>query len=159
MRRLKFKLNIREFASRFAFAITLITIARLSVSGEGLQRVSDYGLAVIIGFAALAILFENISSKRVWKSIVYEVKDMDIVYVEFGLGLMLCVSAFSDSAPLVILLLMSGGAFVGSGIAKLEVGGYLKLLKYGNVAVAFSFVWLFAGVIYGIMIRNLITAL
>lgn len=149
----RIELNWREFGSRAGFAFTILTVASLSKSKEGLawQVICTYGLASIIGLAALVTLFEHACRRRLWESLVVEAKGLDTAYVEFGLGLLLAASSLSGNAWLLISMLLAGTTFAGAGVAELEVRGYLKLLfKSPKVALVVSLAFIVVGAVYTI---------
>jgi len=142
-------MNVRKFISRIGFAITLLS---LSLSAKGFERISDYILAGIIGLAAIVLLFENKSSRPIWKSIVRLADDLDITYVVFGLGLMLVSSKFSSSAWASLLLLVSGVVFAGAGVGKLLGTAGSKVLKANaKIGVVLGFLFLIAGLVVSIL--------
>jgi len=144
--------NWMKFMPKIGFAILLLS---LSLSAKGYGKIADYILAGIIALAATILLLENISSKRIWKSIVRSAKSLDITYVAFGLGLMLTSTKFSSSAWAVLLLLVSGVVFSGLGIGKLIGTGVSDVIKVNaKVGIALGFLFLIVGVVVLILTWN-----
>ena len=145
-------MNLKKFIPKIGFAITLLS---LSLATKGFEGILGYVLAGILALVAIVLLFENKSSKPIWKSIVHWAEDLDITYVAFGLGLMLVSSKFSSSIWATLLLLVSGVVFAGAGIGKLlGTSGSELIKKNAKVGIIVGFLFLIAGVIVGILSWN-----
>ena len=142
-------MNIRRAIPKIGFVLTLIALAR---STEGFVRISDYLLAGIIALIALVLLFDNISSNRIWKSIVHSSEDFDITYVAFGLGMMLFSMKFSDNATIFAPLLVAGALFAAYGSAQLIGTGFATAIKANaKISIVLGFVFLISGVAWCIV--------
>ncbi len=145
-------MNVKKFMPRIAFAIILIS---LSLSAGGFHRILDYVLAGIIALTAIVLLFENKSSKPIWKSFVRWADDLDLIYVAFGLGLMLISSKFSSITWASLLLLVAGAFFAGAGIGKLiGEGGAEVIRRNAKIGIVTGVLFIIVGVVVCILTWN-----
>ena len=145
-------MNMDKFIPKIALAITLVS---LSPSTQGFEKILGYVIAGVIALAAIVLLFENKSSKPIWKSIVHWAESLNMTYVAFGLGLMLVSSKFSNITWARLLLLVSGVVFAGAGIGKLIGKSGSELVKLdAKIAGIIGFIFIIAGVVVGVLTWN-----
>lgn len=105
-------------------------------------------LAGIIALAALVLLFENVSAKQAWKSIVRWADDLDLTYVAFGLGLILISSKFSSITWVYLLMLVAGALFAAAGIGKLiGVGGAEVIRRNAKIGIIVGAIFIIASAV------------
>lgn len=144
-------MNIRKAVPSIGFVLTLIALSR---SSDGFVEILDYVLAAIITLMAIVLLFENknISSNKIWKSIVHSSEELDITYVAFGLAMMGFSMKFSDNATIFAPLLAAGALFATFGSAQLIGTGFATSIKVNaKISIVLGFVFFISGVAWCIM--------
>jgi hypothetical protein len=145
-------MNIKASIPKFAFALVLI-----GLSLDSSQKIFVYTLVVILVLYGIVILFENISQKPIWKTIVSSTKDLDITYLAFGFGMIsLSTKMLADSSVLAgIILLVSGVLLAGWNIGQLIGKGSSKILSHNvGVGIVLGSVMLIGGLIWLVMNWN-----
>ena len=145
-------MNIKASIPKFGFALVLI-----GLSLDSNQKIFVYTLAAILVLYGIVILFENISLKPIWKTIVSSTKDLDITYLAFGFGMIsLSAKMLADSVVLPgIILLVSGVLLAGWNIGQIIGKGGSKILSQNvGVGIVLGSVMLIGGLIWLVMNWN-----
>lgn len=147
-------MNWKSFVSKIGFAITL---AGLSLSTEGSQKISGLVVAGIIALVAIMLFFRNISTKPGWKSFIrWADKELDFTYIAFGFGLMLTgINFLSSGSWASFLLFTSGILFTSYAIGQFVGKGFSRTLKEdARIGIIFGCLCLIGGVVWFIMTWN-----
>ena len=145
-------MNIKASIPKFGFALVLI-----GLSLDSNQKIFVYTPAAILVLYGIVILFENISLKSIWKTIVSSTKDLDITYFAFGFGMIsLSTKMVTDSLVLPgIILLVSGVLLAGWNIGQIIGKGGSKILSQNvGVGIVLGSVMLIGGLIWLVMNWN-----
>jgi hypothetical protein len=142
-------MNWKNFLRKIGFALTL---ASLSLSIDGTQRILGWVLAGIIVLVSLMMFLKNMSQKPSWKSFIHWVEEgLDFTYLAFGLGLILIGIKILGSGWSLIgfLLFVAGVLFTGLAIGQFIGEGFSRTLKTNaTIVIIIGFVCLIAGIVW-----------
>jgi hypothetical protein len=122
------KLGWKNFAKNVGIGVTLLS---LTITLKGANQFLSYLLIAIIGLESLVVLFENISTNRIWKRVVGAAGGFDFTYVGLGLGLFKLGIAYANKGWewIGIIALLASAILMGMGIGENFGENYSTIVK------------------------------
>jgi hypothetical protein len=121
-------LNWKQSVKNVGIGITLLG---LTVTLKGIYQILSYTLASIIIVESLIILFENISTNKVWKKIVEQTGFFDATYIGLGLGLFKLGVTYANIGWewFGVIVLLVSAILLGAGIGENFGKSYKTIVK------------------------------